>query len=90
MYMYRVISDISSVPEMTDLEAAYIEQPSRRECGLISFSRNYQLNPMMPYQLAVGVRCRVIRTSGERSQECGGAVKSITPVRVVLDGEGWH
>lgn len=92
MYTYRVVSDVSKVPDMSDLEASYVEKPSRRGGVFrITFSTAYPLNQAV-YEPAVGVRCRVVRTSDDgESQECGGAVQSVTPrVRVSLDGEGWH
>jgi hypothetical protein len=89
MYSYRVVSEASGVPEMTDLEPAYMEEPTSRDGGCIAFDSGYEMNPT-PYEPAVGRRCTVIRTAGGRSQECGGAVESVTPVRVALDGGGWR
>lgn len=91
MYTYRVISDVTDVPEMTDLEAAFIEEPSGGDAGLIAFTTGYILNPV-PYERAVGATCRTVRTSDDgESQECAGAVDTVTPVvRVALNGAGWQ
>lgn len=86
---YSVISDAAGVPEMADLDVAYINEPGGREGGYIAFSNDFGRDPIT-YEPAVGRRCRVVRESdaGVR-QECGGAVERISPVRVALDGGGW-
>jgi hypothetical protein len=89
MDSYRVISDVSRVPEMTDLELAWVDEPKARDGGYIAFSTTYQLNPVA-YEPAVGARCRVIRTRDGQDQEFGGAVERVTPLRIALDGGGWH
>jgi hypothetical protein len=88
MDTYRVISDVSSVPEMAELQASYVGQPARRgDCFDIDFSVNFQMNPT-PYEPAVGARCRVIRERDGAEQECGGAVRSVVPLSISLDGAG--
>jgi hypothetical protein len=90
MDTYRVISDVSRVSEMSDLQATYVGQPGRRgDCFDVEFSANYQMNPT-PYEPAVGARCRVIRTRDGEDQECGGAVRSVVPLSISLDGEGFR
>jgi hypothetical protein len=90
MDSYRVISDVSSVPEMADLEAVWVESPASKGAVFrIDFSADYQTNPVA-YEPAVGVTCRVIRTRDGRDEECGGAVRSVTPLSVSVNGEGFH
>lgn len=91
MFTYKVISDSTAVPEMTDLGQPHIETPARRgDTFFITFPEGYSLNPI-PYEPAVGLRCRVVRTQDGESQECGGAVERVTPyVRIRLDGAGWQ
>lgn len=81
---------VSSVPEMTDLEAVSVETPAPKgDVFGIEFSANYQMDPTT-YELAVGVTCRIIRTRDGQDQECGGAVRSVTPLSVSVNGEGFH
>ncbi len=92
MYTYRIISEATGAPEMADLEADYVEQPSQHGSVFhIRFFADYSRNPV-PYEQAVGVRCKVIRTDESgRAEECGGAVARVTPyVEVSLDGAGFR
>jgi len=91
MYDYSVISERTGVPVMDDLGAAVVEEgASSRDAGRITFANGYTMNPV-PYDPAVGVRCEVVRTDGEQTQERGGAVYRVTPnVIVDFDGGGWH
>ena len=90
MDTYQVISEVTGVPEMTDLTAVYVETPSRRgDVFRIQFSANHQMNPV-PYEPAVGRRCRVIRSRDGQDSECGGAVVRVTPLVVSLDGDGFR
>lgn len=91
MYTYRIVSEATDAPEMTDLRASRIDRPTRPGgVFCINFEADYARNPV-PFERAVGVQCKVIRTdeNGE-TQECGGAVERVTPfVRVGLDGGGF-
>ena len=92
MYTSLVISEVSGVPEMGSLAVAEIEQPTHDvHASVIEFSAGYLHDPM-PYEAAVGARCRVIRTTGDgQRHECGGSVLTVTPlVSVALDGAGWQ
>jgi hypothetical protein len=90
MDTYRVISDVSSVPEMTDLEVVRVESPARKGAVFgIDFSANYQMN-LSSYEPAVGVTCRVVRTRDGQDQECRGSVGSVTPLSISVNGEGFH
>lgn len=72
MDTYRVISDVSSVPEMTDLEAVRVESPaSKGDVFGIDFSANYQMR-LSSYEPAVGITCRVIRTRDGQEQGARG------------------
>ena len=88
MYSYRVISEAGGVPEMSDLEAIDVHEPTRQFGGFIVLSFPYP-DPF-PYEPGVGKRCRVIRSRDGHSEECGGVVQGLSPtVRVSLDGAGW-
>jgi hypothetical protein len=91
MDSYRVISDVSGVPEMADLHAVEVQQPLRSgDTFWIKFTANYASNPV-PYEPAVGARCQVIRSRNGEELECGGVVRRVTPfLCVLLDGEGFH
>ena len=76
---------------MSDLGEAYeTSPPSRGDCFEIVFGKGFGHDPIR-YEPAVGRRCRVVRRDDGTTQECGGAVRSVSPyLRVSLDGEGWH
>jgi hypothetical protein len=91
MDTYRIVSEARGAPEMTDLGEPRISTPPvRGECFDIVFPNGY--SGSVAYELAVGMRCRVIRTADDGSQrQCGGAVLAVGPVvRVSADGEGWQ
>jgi hypothetical protein len=90
MDTYRIVSEAQGAPEMTDLGEPRISTPPLRgESFEIVFPNDY--SGSVAYELAVGMRCRVIRTADDGSeQECGGAVLAVGPsVRVSADGEGF-
>jgi hypothetical protein len=91
MDSYRVISDLTGVPEMTDLRATYVKEPGRRDGGMIMFDADYTLDPrFIQLDRAVGARCVVVRTRDGRESRKGGAVETISPPRVMLDGGPWE
>jgi hypothetical protein len=90
MYSYELISDRSSVPPMTDLGEPYVRGPSSRGgVSYLTFPKDFGFE-VVRYEGAVGARCRVVRTRDRESQERGGAVSSVSPLRVTLDGGGWQ
>jgi hypothetical protein len=91
MDSYSVIPDNSTVPELTDLQLLYLDQPTGGGCGYVAFSFTPNISMLSLYEQAVGQRCRVLRTRAGQTQACGGAVKSVTPtLRVSLDGASWE
>ena len=74
---------------MTDLEAAYVQEPGKIEAGYIEFSTSLGLVPTH-YEPAVGERCRVMRNRDGHETETGGAVEMVTPLRIALDGGGFQ
>jgi hypothetical protein len=89
---YRVISDASGVPDLSDLRAIYVDEPGPVEGGEIEFDTNYALDARLSQlEQAVGQRCQVIRSREGREVSKGGAVRSVTPtLRISLDGGRWE
>jgi len=77
------------VPEMRDLTLVRIEEPTAFACGFIAFAGGFGLEPSR-YGPAVGKRCRVLRSCEGLTTQCGGAVSSVEPVQVSLDGAGFR
>jgi hypothetical protein len=59
---YSVIPDNSTVPELTDLQLLYLDQPTGGGCGYVAFSFTPNISMLPLYEQAVGQRCRVLRT----------------------------
>ena len=90
IYEYQIISDVGDVPVIADLGQPSIHTVlGIRSGNCLVFGAVYGLEALR-YEGAVGSTCRVIRREGERVEECGGAVTSVNPVTVDLDGAGFR
>jgi hypothetical protein len=91
MWSYECISDASNVPAMTDLGSPGVLGPnSPGGVSQLTFLQDFG-HDFVRYEPAVGVRCKVVRTNDDGvHQERGGAVLSVQPLRVSLDGAGWQ
>jgi hypothetical protein len=89
MWAYELISEATGVPLMADLGEPYVMGPTARG-GVFSltFPKDFGRD-VVRYEPAVGVPCHVVRTRDEEREECKGAVNSVEPLRVTLDGAGW-
>jgi hypothetical protein len=75
---------------MDDLTATYLEEPRQIDGGFIALALSLDFSELATHEKAVGRRCVVTRVldSGEERNK-GGAVKSIQPLQVQLDGGLW-
>ena len=90
MWSYEIRSEVTHVPVMDGIGEPYVQAPT--EPGGVfhlNFGAPFEPFELKRYEAAVGVRCHVRRTQDGTSQTCGGAVLSVEPLRVALDGEGW-
>lgn len=92
MYTYRIVSDHTGVPEFADLGAPIVSPPASPGATFDLIFTGVGFQDLHRFEPAVGVRCRVVRTTEDGAgQECGGAVLQVEPrIRVSMDGAGWQ
>jgi hypothetical protein len=90
MNPYSVIPDNSTVPELTDLQLLYLDQPTGGGCGYVA-SLSHPTSACSRYMSRRLANDAVCFARAGQTQACGGAVKSVTPtLRVSLDGASWE
>ncbi len=91
MDTYRVITERAGVPELTDLRAAYVDEPGPVEGGRIVFDADYTLDPRyVQIDRAAGALCEVVRIRDGHESRKRGSVRSINPLTVDLNGGRWE
>lgn len=74
---------------MDGLHAFSLLEPGPVEGGSITFEETFMAGS--PQENAVGNYCKVVRfEDGEPVGEVEGAVESVAPFRVALNGGGWQ